>query len=130
MAAIRLNNRGTVVASRGGSRPSAKPRARSKRRANAPDKSGTRVRALERELRETQQRFSELLDISSDWIWESDADHRFVNFSGRLSEVSGVDPNKLLGRKRTEIMDPTLPAEVRKQHLDDLAAHRPVRDFT
>ena len=100
------------------------------RRATAPDKSGERVRALERELRDMQQRFTDLLDISSDWVWETDADHRFIGFSGRLSEVSGADPKNILGRKRTEIMDPTLPADVRQQHLDDLAAHRPFRDFT
>jgi PAS domain S-box-containing protein len=89
-----------------------------------------RVRALERQLHGMQQSFQDLLDISSDWIWETDADHRFIAFSGRLAEVSGVDPNKILGRSRTEIMDPTLPTDVRQQHLDDLAAHRPFRDFT
>ncbi|HEX2116162.1 MAG TPA: PAS-domain containing protein [Alphaproteobacteria bacterium] len=118
------------MGSRGGSQLSTKARARPKRRATSPDRSGERIRALERQLRETQQRFEELLDISSDWIWETDADHRFTSFSGRLAEVSGVDPGKILGRRRTDIMDPTLSAEVRRQHLEDLAAHRPFRDFT
>jgi PAS domain S-box-containing protein len=88
------------------------------------------VRALERELSLVQERFADLLDISSDWVWETDAEHRFTEFSGRLAQVSGVDPEKIVGRRRTDIVDPTMPPEVRKQHLDDLAAHRPFRDFT
>jgi PAS domain S-box-containing protein len=88
------------------------------------------LRALERELRETQERFEDLASISSDWIWETDAEHRFTGFTGRLAEVSGIDPNRIIGRRRTEIVDPTMSAEVRQQHLDDLAARRPFRDFT
>jgi PAS domain S-box-containing protein len=118
------------VGSRGGSRLSTKARARPKRRAGSPDRSGERVRALERQLHETQQRFEDLLDISSDWIWETDESYRFTKFSGRLAEVSGIDPNSIVGKKRTEIMDPTLPPEVLRQHLDDLEARRPFRDFT
>jgi PAS domain S-box-containing protein len=114
----------------GGSGSSAKTRARPKRRAASPDRSGERIRALERELRETQQRFEDLIDISSDWVWETDADHHFTSFSGRLAEVSGADPSTIMGRKRTDIMDPTLSLEVLSAHLDDLAARRPFRDFT
>jgi PAS domain S-box-containing protein len=117
------------VGSHGGSRPSTKARARPKRRAASPDRSGERFRALERQLRETQQRFEDLIDISSDWVWETDADHRFTSFSGRLAEVSGADPSTIMGRKRTDIMDPALSHEVLQAHLDDLAAHRPFRDF-
>jgi PAS domain S-box-containing protein len=92
--------------------------------------SGDRLRALERELRETRERFADLLDVSSDWIWETDAEHRFTHFTGRLAEVSGIDPDKIVGRRRTEIVDPTMQDETRRRHLDDLAARRPFRDFT
>lgn len=117
------------MGSRGGSRATVATRGRPKRRAK-PEQSGGRLRALERELRATQERFADLLDISSDWIWETDREHRFTAFSGRLAQVSGLDPAEITGRRRTDIVDPTMPEDVRRQHLDDLAAHRPFRDFT
>jgi PAS domain S-box-containing protein len=117
------------VASRGGSRPVAKRRARPRRRATS-ESSGERIRALERELQEMRDRFTDLLDVSSDWMWETDAEHRFTQFTGRLAQVSGIEPDRIVGRRRTEIVDPTMPDEVRRQHLADLAARRPFRDFT
>ncbi len=85
---------------------------------------------LERQLRDMEQRFQDLLDASSDWIWETDHELRFTGFSGRLAEVSGVDPKALIGKKRSDLMDPSIAEDVRRAHLDDLAALRPFRDFT
>ena len=82
-------------------------------------KATNRCAALERLLRETQERFEDLLAISSDWIWETDAEHRPA-FSGRLAE-SGVDPDALIGKQRTDIIDPSLAEAERRLHLDDLA---------
>lgn len=89
-----------------------------------------RCELLERQLRDMEQRFQDLLDASSDWIWETDHELRFTRFSGRLKEVSGVDPRELIGKKRSDLMDPSIAEDVRRAHLDDLAALRPFRDFT
>jgi PAS domain S-box-containing protein len=87
-----------------------------------------RVLLLERELAETRARLQDFLDISSDWIWEMDAGLRFTRFGGRLLEVSGIDPARLIGKTRREVMrDPAEAAS--RRHLDDLDAHRPFRDF-
>jgi PAS domain S-box-containing protein len=87
-----------------------------------------RVGMLERALAEAEGRLRDYLEVSSDWIWETDAALRFTQFSGRLREVSGVDPATLLGRSRAELMasadDPAA-----RLHLADLAARRPFRDY-
>ncbi len=88
-----------------------------------------RCEELAQQLRETQQRFQDLLEISSDWIWETDETLRFTRFSGRLAD-SGIDPNTLIGKRRTDIMDPTVPEDERRRYLDDIAALRPFRDFS
>ena len=41
-----------------------------------------------------------------------------------------MDPDALIGKLRTDIIDPSMPEAERRRHLDDLAAHRPFRDFS
>jgi len=51
------------------------------------------------ELSESEQRFRDFTSAASDWVWELDADARFVHIGGRYSEVSGQTEDKLLGRR-------------------------------
>ena len=79
-------------------------------------------------LSEAEARLRDYIEVSSDWVWEMDADLRFTYFSGRLLEISGNDPDQMLGRSRTDIMtDPE--SAVNRAHLADLAARRSFRDF-
>jgi PAS domain S-box-containing protein len=87
-----------------------------------------RVQHLEAALRETESRLQDFLAVSSEWIWETDNALRFTNFWGRFEEATGFVPDALLGKTRQElILDHTDPAA--RQHLADLAARRPFRDF-
>ncbi|HUN46165.1 MAG TPA: PAS domain S-box protein [Stellaceae bacterium] len=51
----------------------------------------------------SEQRFRDILAAASDWIWETDAEDRFVFLSGHLRELSGEDPARVLGRHRREL---------------------------
>ena len=57
----------------------------------------------ERRLRASEQRFRDVAAAASDWIWETDAELRFTYFLERLLEVTGVDPQRVLGRTRFEV---------------------------
>ncbi len=62
-----------------------------------------RLRLAERDLRESEARFRSLTDLSSDWYWEQDAEHRFTKLEGR--HVAGGDPQllaSLIGKRRWE----------------------------
>jgi PAS domain S-box-containing protein len=78
---------------------------------------------------DAEARLRDFLETSSDWIWETDASLRFSFFSGRLAEIAGIDPARLLGKTRRELAGDALPAELQR-HLADLDARRPFRDFT
>jgi diguanylate cyclase (GGDEF)-like protein/PAS domain S-box-containing protein len=59
--------------------------------------------AAERAVRESEARFRALTNLSSDWYWELDAEHRFTRLEGR--QVAGGDPRllqRLLGARRWE----------------------------
>ena len=79
-------------------------------------------------LSESEERFRDFAESTSDWFWEQDENLRFVNFSGggRSGEItSGGD----LGKTRHETVKIGVGAEQWAIHDADLAAHRPFHNF-
>jgi diguanylate cyclase (GGDEF)-like protein/PAS domain S-box-containing protein len=69
-------------------------------------------------------------EVSCDWFWEMDANHRFTYFSKRWEAVFGYSPDHELGKSRLEIAQNAEDQTLWKRHLEDLLAHRPFRDLT
>src|SRR5687767_4228308 len=66
-------------------------------------KAPARRPTLEQRIRLSEARFRSLATLSSDWFWETDAEHRFTRLEGR--HVTGGDPQlleRLMGRARWE----------------------------
>src|SRR5262249_36197610 len=85
-------------------------------------------RAAADRMQEGQDRLlHELLETASDWIWETDPQHRLSYLSSMAP--AGQDAQEMIGRTRLEIAgaDPADPAW--RAHLDDLEARRPFRCF-
>lgn len=68
-------------------------------------------------------------EIASDWFWESDKDHRFTYFSGRIQTVLQVAPDALIGTKRVELTHAASTDVNWTAHLTDLRQMRPFRSF-
>jgi len=92
--------------------------------------------ARRRELRERETRFKDFAETASDWFWEMDRELRFSYFSESFGERSGIAPDRLLGRTRREllenndaVLDEVTTREVWLDHIADLEAHRPFRNF-
>ncbi|MBK7357254.1 ATP-binding protein [Propionivibrio sp.] len=51
-------------------------------------------------MEEVAQRYRDYTEITSDWYWETDAEHRFSYFSREFEEVSGVPSASVLGKTR------------------------------
>src|SRR3954470_7482736 len=83
--------------------------------------------AAERAVRESEQRFRSLTNLSSDWYWEQDAEFRFLRVEGR-SVTGGEDPlrHRLIGQRR---WDTDLQIDGGwEAHRQLLAARRPYHD--
>lgn len=78
-------------------------------------------------LEHSEQRFKDIVEISSDWIWECDADLRFTYLSERFAEVAGAPTSTVIGKTRYEI-GKTTDADW-AAHIADLEARRPFRGF-
>lgn len=81
-------------------------------------------------LVDSENRLRAFAESSSDFFWEMDQDLRFSYFSARFTEVTGVAAQTLLGKTRQESgVEGTVDQAVYKRHIDDLAHHRPFRNF-
>ena len=88
----------------------------------------TARKQAELKLVELNQRMADIAETSSDWFWETDAEHRYTYFSEGLKRVTGGDPSRLIGHTRMKLAaDRGDDAEKWRAHLEDLEARRPFR---
>ncbi|MEM7208632.1 MAG: PAS domain S-box protein [Pseudomonadota bacterium] len=79
-------------------------------------------------IKESEKRTHDFADAAAEWFWEMDESLRFTFLSPRFSEITGLERPDILGRKRTDFLDPDTPKL--DEHIDDLTQRRPFRDFT
>ena len=89
----------------------------------------TERRKLEEALRLSESRFQDFAEIGSDWLWEMDADLRYTYFSDRLRELTGISPDRSLGRTRQQAVRGDEEDWNWRRHQNDLANRKPFRDF-
>jgi diguanylate cyclase (GGDEF)-like protein/PAS domain S-box-containing protein len=83
---------------------------------------------VEKALRESEERYRRLAEISSDWYWEQDENHRFIEtreFPGSLEER----PKWYIGKARWELACTNLTQEQWAAHRAMLDARLPFDDF-
>jgi len=88
----------------------------------------TAMKQAQAALRESEQRFRDIAEVSADWIWETGPDSRLTHFHGDFQGHDRIDPPDLIGKTVAEILglDPkTDPAW--QKHLLDLEARTPFR---
>jgi len=89
----------------------------------------TERKRAEAELLDSEERFRETSEISSDWLWETDAELRFSYLSPSFDVISGMHSSQVLGKTREEFGSGTPDDPRWRRHLEDLKARRPFRDF-
>lgn len=75
-----------------------------------------------------QDHYHRLLALSTDCLWEQDAELRFSRVTGSSTEGASPTPGLLLGKRRWEL-DVDLTDAGWAEHRAALAAHRPFRNF-
>jgi PAS domain S-box-containing protein len=93
------------------------------------DRASTRLAERERQGREDEALFQEMADLGMDWIWETDARHRFSTLSSSAFARSGVTPAAILGKTRRELTGDANPPALWDAHEKHLESHRPFRNL-
>ncbi len=87
-----------------------------------------RVRT-EEALRRSEQRFRALVELSSDWYWETDANHRFTFRDGDILRRLGIPPEHDYGKTRWELDFPNMTEADWSLHRATLERHEEFRDL-
>ena len=83
----------------------------------------------EQALKDSEDRFRDFAEASSDWMWEADVDNRFTYVSDRLTDLLGIPLDKIVGRKMEEVGDPVIHPADWKAHQETIAHRHPFRDL-
>jgi len=83
----------------------------------------------EKALQQSEQRFRQLVSMSSDWYWEQDSLFRFTMVTGGFSEKSGVLVEHLLGKTRWEYIPALGDTEYGRKHIAQVHAFQPFADL-
>jgi signal transduction histidine kinase len=89
----------------------------------------TAARRQTEALAASEARFAAYVRMSTDWIWEQDADLRFTFVSRPPTVEVEVFPGENVGKRRDELELVIEDQEAWRRHLDDLAARRSFRHF-
>jgi len=81
------------------------------------------------EIAVSDRRFRDYADASADWFWETDAELRYSYMDERSYTLINQPTQSRIGKRRDEVTDLDLDKPHWRQHLADLAARRPFRDF-
>ncbi|MES2687771.1 MAG: PAS domain S-box protein [Pseudomonadota bacterium] len=80
-------------------------------------------------LRESEERFRALTELSSDWFWEQDEHFRFVQISGKTTDMAGRADDSIIGKTRWELTDVLMASVDWDEHRAQLLRHEAFRDF-
>ena len=64
----------------------------------------TERRLTEKKLRGSEERFRSLVETTSDWIWEVDADSVFTYISPKIRDILGYEPEEIIGKTPFDLM--------------------------
>ena len=59
-----------------------------------------------------EQRFRDIVEATGEYVWECDAESRYVYLSDKVRDIFGWTPDEMLGRRPSDFMPPGEPAEV------------------
>lgn len=82
-----------------------------------------RLRTSAEALQKSRERFRELVETTSDWLWEVDEDGVYTYVSPRVRELLGYEPEEVLGRTPFDLMPPEEAPRV-AQLFSAIAAER------
>jgi diguanylate cyclase (GGDEF)-like protein/PAS domain S-box-containing protein len=88
----------------------------------------TGIRAMQQQLASSENKFRELTNMSSDWVWETDDQHRGSFMSDSVDAVLGTWARNAIGKRLWELSD-TFGKVDWDEHRGTLEARKPLENF-
>jgi PAS domain S-box-containing protein len=89
----------------------------------------TERKRAEETLRRSEQRFRNLVETTSDWVWEVDENCVYTYVSPRIHDLLGYQPEEVLGKTPFDLMPPDESERVASIFDPIMTQHAPFRDL-
>lgn len=87
----------------------------------------TERKRAEKALRRSEQRFRDIAETASEWIWEVDAEGVYTYSSPAIRRILGYEPEEMLGRHFYDFYHPEGRDSVKESVFDTFASRKPFR---
>lgn len=77
-----------------------------------------------------QRRLLDFVELSADWLWETDGQHRFTLVSNGIRSTASMDPADFIGRRPWELDFEQLAPDFWEHYRERIAAHEEIRVVT
>ena len=77
-------------------------------------------------LLESKLRYQDLIESTSDWVWEVNADGRYTYVSPRVRDLLGYEPEEILNKTPFDLMPPDEAKRLRKIFSAAVAGQKPI----
>jgi PAS domain S-box-containing protein len=96
--------------------------------------SGTRQditarKTVEASLRSSEERLRNLVEVSSDWVWEVDNNGVYTYASAKVKDILGYLPEEVIGKTPFDLMPPEEAARVGEEFSKIAAERAPIRNM-
>ena len=89
----------------------------------------SKQKQVEEALRNSEERFRSLVETTSDWIWEIDAQGIYTYASPKVKDILGYEPSEIVGRNLLDLMPPDEAERVAKITLEYFEKSKPFIRF-
>jgi PAS domain S-box-containing protein/putative nucleotidyltransferase with HDIG domain len=80
-------------------------------------------------VRKSEERFRNLVETTSDWVWETNEKGIYTYVSPRVRALLGYDPEELLGKTPLDLMPPEEAKRVSDFFKDTISSRKPLSFF-
>jgi diguanylate cyclase (GGDEF)-like protein/PAS domain S-box-containing protein len=78
-------------------------------------------------LRNSEERYWKLIEQTNDWVWETDPDGCFTYVSQKIKEITGYEPDELIGKTIKDVMLPEEAIKVSELIYPMVSAQEPFK---
>ncbi len=89
----------------------------------------TERKKMEGRLRKLKQRFEDVVNTSSDWIWEVDEKGKYTFISGGVKKILGYNPQELTGASLFDFMPDEEGRRIKVIFQDAASAAKQIKDL-